>query len=53
MSLWYEIKNKDDVELSEDGTEVDVLFNSDGFGNQYISIPVEFLVELLCGEREA
>ena len=43
MSIWHTVKSQEDVELSEDGTEIDVLFKSDGQGNHYISIPVDII----------
>ena len=49
MSEWFEIKSQEDVELSDDRESVEVLFNTDQFGNQYVEIPVEFLAELLRG----
>ena len=47
MSEWYEIKDQDDVELSEDGKTLDVLFKSDNFGNHYVEIPVEYISKVL------
>lgn len=47
MSIRYVVKNKDDVELSDDGTEIEVLFKTDNSGNYYVDIPVEFIVELI------
>jgi hypothetical protein len=45
MSEWFKIEDKDDVSLSEDGTTIHVLFASNDWGNQYIEIPLEFLVD--------
>jgi len=47
MSKWYEITDKEDIELSEDHTEIDVLFDCDRFGSKYVTIPTGFLHELL------
>ena len=47
MSEWYEIDNQEDVELSEDGKRVHVLFNTTDQGNQYVDIPVEFITGVL------
>lgn len=47
MSIWYEIKNIDDVEVSEDGKEIDVLYNNDLQGNYYVSIPIDFARKVL------
>ena len=46
MSEWYEIKNKEDVEISKDGKSLEVLFNSNDWGNQYIIIPIEFITDV-------
>ena len=47
MSTWIEIKNQEDVELSEDGKTIEVKYNFDEFGNTYIEIPVEFIYYVL------
>jgi len=52
MSTWYEIKDKGDVSLSDDGTEIDVLFGTDSWGNYYVTIPVKFIQETLAQLEE-
>ena len=47
MSTWVEIKNQEDVELSDDGKTIEVLYSSDQHGNNYIDIPVEFIKSVL------
>ena len=47
MSEWYEIKNQDDIEISADGKMLEVLFNTNRLGNQYIEIPIKFIVKIL------
>ena len=47
MSIWYEIKDGSNVELSADGTTVEVLFNTDYNGNNYVDIPIEFIKKAL------
>ena len=50
MSTWINIKDQEDVELDESPmTEatIDVLYSSDKFGNNYISIPVSFIINVL------
>ena len=47
MSEWTEIKTREDVELSEDGKHIEVLYNTNMWGNQYIEIPVEFITSEL------
>ena len=52
MSIWIEIKDKDDVELSNDGKSVEVLYQTDDTGNYYIDIPIEFIKSLIKGDTE-
>lgn len=47
MSVWYPVES-DDVDLSDDGKTVEVLFKSDHNGNNYVEIPVKVLVKLLA-----
>ena len=47
MSTWYEIEDPDDVDLSVDKNEVHILFDSDEWGNKYVSVPVEIIKALL------
>lgn len=47
MSEWYEIKNQDDIEISADGKTLEILFNTNQFGNQYIEIPIKFITKIL------
>ena len=47
MSIRYTIKDRDDIELSDDGKEVEVFLYSDLNGNYYVDIPIEFLNEIL------
>ena len=47
MSEWIEIKDPEDVELSEDGKHIEVLYNYNAFGNQYIEIPVEYIKNVM------
>ena len=51
MSLWYTIEDPEDVEISENGKTLDVLFHSDDSGNHYVEIPIEFIKSLLV-ERD-
>lgn len=43
MILWKKIKDQDDVELSEDGKTLEVLYDTDNQGNYYIEIPIEII----------
>jgi hypothetical protein len=47
MSVWHEIKDKEDVSLSDDGKTIEVLFDGDDNGNIYVEIPVEFIRPLI------
>ena len=47
MSEWITIKHAEDVELSEDGKTIDVMYNTNEWGNQYIEIPIEFIKALI------
>ena len=54
MSIWYEIKDPDDIEISEDGKDFDVLFKDDFVnGNYYITIPIEMIKKRLRGEQSS
>jgi len=46
MSKWKEIE-KDNVMLSDDRTEIEVLYDYDNEGNLWLTIPVEYILELL------
>ena len=47
MSLWYEIKDQDDVSLSDDGKTIYVCFNGNHNGNIYVEIPVGFVIKAI------
>ncbi len=47
MSIWYEIKDKEDIDFSGDGKEVHILYHKDRQGNYYVSVPTDFLRKLL------
>jgi len=49
MSTWIEIKDQEDVDydslpMTED--TIDVLYSNDDFGNNYVSIPVRFILKV-------
>jgi hypothetical protein len=53
MSKWITIKEQEDVEydslpLSE--ATIDVLIGNDHYGNNYVSIPVRFIIKVLEDE---
>ena len=47
MSTWYEIKEEEDIEISDDGKTLEVWFNADFTGNYYVDIPIEMIVKIL------
>ena len=46
MSTWITIKDKDDIDYDPKDNTIDVLIGSDNFGNNYVSIPAEFIKEI-------
>lgn len=53
MSTWIEIKKQEDVEfdstpMTEDA--IDIFLGNDDFGNNYVSVPVKFILEVLSKE---
>ena len=44
MSVWYEVADQEDVELSEDGEFLCVLFDSGIVGKIYGEIPLKFIM---------
>ncbi len=51
MSEWFEVKDPDDVDLSDDGKSVHILFSKSHAGNRYIEVPVEILAKLLAAQQ--
>ena len=50
MSTWITIKKQEDVEFDNcvfTEASIDVLIGDDDFGNNYVSIPVEFILKVL------
>jgi len=47
MSTWYNVKEQEDVEVSNDGETLDILFATDEWGNKYVEIPIEFVKKAL------
>lgn len=52
MSIWYEVKNKEDVSISEDGKTVEILFKSDNQGNYYVDVPIDFLEQEIENKKD-
>ena len=51
MSIWKEIKQEDDISFDKRDDTIDVLYDTDNTGNYYISIPVEFIRNLIQAEE--
>ena len=47
MSIWYDIKDSEDLSLSLDGKDLHVNFDGDHNGNIYVAIPLELIEPLL------
>lgn len=47
MSIWYKVKEQEDVELSVDGKTLDVCFLEDHNGGNYVEIPIEFVKKVM------
>jgi hypothetical protein len=53
MSTWIEIKKQEYVEydsLPLSDATIDVFLGDDDFGNNYVSIPVRFIIKVLTDE---
>lgn len=47
MSTWIEITDPDDVELDPETDRFNVLYSTDEFGNNYVTLPGSIIRELL------
>ena len=50
MSDWYEIKKIEDAEridVSDDGKDLEILFDTYYAGNVYVTIPVKLILEII------
>lgn len=45
MSHWIEINNPDQVEIVDD--ELQILYDSDDWGNNYIALPMDIIRRLI------
>ena len=46
MSEWYEVKDADNIVLSDDKFFVEILFDTNYNGNRYVEVPVDMLVKI-------
>ena len=47
MSEWYLVENKENMAISEDGEMLELLFNANKWGNQYVEIPIKLVRNIL------
>ena len=45
MSIWYDIKDKEDLDFSLDGKDLHINFGVDQNGSHYVSISLEMIKE--------
>jgi len=50
MSEWFETTDLEDIEISKDGTSLEVWFDSDQHGNKYVDIPISLIAEVIGAE---
>jgi len=50
MSEWIAVK-KDDIKLSDDGTEIEINYSWDNNGNKYITVKTEDILNLIGKSR--
>jgi len=47
MSEWLEITDYADVDISDDGDKLDVLFETNEWGSRYITIPLSAIFKAI------
>jgi len=47
MSTWIEITDPDDVELDPEAGRINILYSTDEFGNNYVTLPGSMIMDLL------
>ena len=47
MSIWYDVEKQEDVDMSEDGKELHIMYDYDDSGNKYVSVPIELVLEAI------
>ncbi len=47
MSNWHEVNDPEDVSYDHNDNTVNIILDPDDFGNRYVSIPVEFIINEL------
>lgn len=51
MSTWIDIK-AEDIDLSDDKTEIYIRYDGDYMGNKYVSVKVEDIKKLISNKQE-
>jgi len=47
MSVWIEIKDKDSLDISDDGKDLEIFVNQDDFGANYYTVPLDLIDEVI------
>ena len=47
MSTWHEINDPDEVGYDAYDETINVMLDPDDFGNNYVSIPLEYIIDIL------
>jgi hypothetical protein len=47
MSIRYKVTKENDIEVSEDGTEIEILYDKTYHGNCYIDVPITMITKIL------
>jgi hypothetical protein len=43
MSEWIKLDEPEDIQISDDGKELEILFETNDFGNRYLTIPISWI----------
>lgn len=47
MSRWKGITDPEDVEYDADDKTINILYETDRFGNNYIQVPISFILDAI------
>lgn len=47
MSTWITIEDNADIDYDPKENTIDILYSGDNSGNNYVSVPVEYILEVL------
>ena len=51
MSYWKEIEEEEDIEYNEEDDSIEVLYETNDFGNCYVDIPMKFVKNLIIKNK--